>query len=66
MSAPVQTLSFSMPMFRAFVPEKIRPWIYLFMAATFQFSGGTLLGNAQPDDGHYGSYERRLADVPVR
>lgn len=44
MSAPVQTLSFSMPMFRAFVPEKIRPWIYLFMAATFQFSGGLYLG----------------------
>lgn len=44
MSASVQPFSFSMPMFRAFVPEKIRPWIYLFMAATFQFSGGLYIG----------------------
>ena len=28
-----------MPMFRSFVPEKIRPWIYLCMAIFFQLSG---------------------------
>ncbi len=35
---------FSMPMFRSFVPERIRPWIYVFFAFTFQFSGGLYLG----------------------
>lgn len=34
-----------MPMFRGFVPRKLQPWIYLFMAFTFQFSGGLYLGN---------------------
>ena len=33
-----------MPMFRGFVPERIRPWIYVFIAFTFQFSGGLYLG----------------------
>ena len=33
-----------MPMFRSFVPERIRPWIYVFIAFTFQFSGGLYLG----------------------
>lgn len=33
-----------MPMFRAFVPEFIRPWIYLALAFTFQFSGGIYIG----------------------
>lgn len=33
-----------MPMFRAFVPERIRPWIYVFIAVTFQCSGGLYLG----------------------
>lgn len=33
-----------MPMFRGFVPERIRPWIYVFFAITFQFSGGLYLG----------------------
>ena len=37
-------MPFSMPMFRSFVPEKLRPWIYVFMAVTFQFSGGLYLG----------------------
>ena len=37
-------MPFSMPMFRSFVPEKIRPWIYVFIAVTFQFSGGLYLG----------------------
>ena len=33
-----------MPMFRDFVPPKIRPWIYLLIAVTFQFSGGLYMG----------------------
>lgn len=37
-------MPFSMPMFRSFVPEKIRPWIYVLFAFTFQFSGGLYLG----------------------
>ena len=35
---------FSMPMFRSFVPERIRPWIYVFIVITFQCSGGLYLG----------------------
>ena len=35
---------FSMPMFRDFVPSKIRPWIYVAFALSFQFSGGLYLG----------------------
>ena len=34
---------FSMPMFRGFVPERIRPWIYLLVAFAFQMSGGIYL-----------------------
>ncbi len=34
-----------MPMFRQFVPSAIRPWIYLFIAFTFQLSGGVYLGS---------------------
>ena len=37
-------MPFSMPMFRSFVPERIRPWMYVFIAFTFQFSGGLYLG----------------------
>lgn len=33
-----------MPMFRSFVPRKIRPWIYVFFAFSFQLSGGLYLG----------------------
>ena len=45
MSEAVQTTpSFSMPMFRRFVPERMRPWIYVLIAFTFQFSGGLYLG----------------------
>ncbi len=33
-----------MPMFRSFVSGRIRPWIYVLMAFTFQFSGGLYLG----------------------
>lgn len=35
---------FAMPMFRPFVPEKLRPWIYVLQAFCFQFSGGIYLG----------------------
>ena len=35
---------FSMPMFNEFVPEKIRPWIYIFIAMCFQLSGARYLG----------------------
>ena len=31
---------FAMPFFRAFVPERLRPWIYLLFAFFFQLSGG--------------------------
>ena len=44
MSGTAQPMPFSMPMFRSFVPERIRPWIYVFSAITFQFSGGLYLG----------------------
>lgn len=44
MSGTAQTIPFSMPMFRSFVPERIRPWIYILLAVTFQFSGGLYLG----------------------
>lgn len=37
-------MPFSMPMFRDFVPKNYRPWIYVFLAITFQFSGGLYLG----------------------
>ena len=38
MSAPVLNGPFIMPMFRSFVPRKMQPWIYLFIAVTFQLS----------------------------
>ena len=44
MGAPVLNGPFVMPMFRSFVPRKIQPWIYLFIAITFQLSGGVYLG----------------------
>lgn len=34
-----------MPMFRSFVPEFIRPWIYVFFATVFQLTGGVYLGS---------------------
>lgn len=33
-----------MPMFRAFVPRRIQPWIYLVQVMCIQFSGGVYLG----------------------
>ena len=44
MSAPVLNGPFVMPMFRSFVPRRMQPWIYLFIAVTFQLSGGVYLG----------------------
>ena len=35
---------FAMPMFRPGVPRRVQPWVYLFMAFTFQFSGGVYMG----------------------
>ena len=36
---------FAMPMFHAFVPKAVRPWIYVVLAFCFQFSGGVYLGS---------------------
>ena len=44
MGDAMQQRPFSMPMFKGFVPEKIRPWIYVLLAFTFQFSGGLYMG----------------------
>lgn len=44
MSAP-QNYPFAMPMYRDFVPQGIRPWLYILMAFTFQLSGGVYLGS---------------------
>jgi hypothetical protein len=35
---------FSIPAFRSFVPRRLQPWIYVFFAFTFQFSGCRYLG----------------------
>lgn len=34
-----------MPMFRNFVPRKLQPWLYIFIAVTFQLSGGLYMAN---------------------
>ena len=44
MKAPHSTVPFAMPMFRAFVPRRLQPWIYVCIAVTFQLSGGLYLG----------------------
>lgn len=44
MGAPVLNGPFVMPMVREFIPRKIQPWLYLFIAITFQLSGGLYLG----------------------
>ena len=38
---------FSMPMFNPWVPERLRPWIYLLFAFLFQLSGGIYFANMQ-------------------
>ena len=45
MGAPVLNGPFTMPMFRQFVPRPLQPWIYVFMAVSFQLSGGLYLGS---------------------
>ena len=36
---------FTMPMFNPWVPEKLRPWIYILFALLFQLSGGIYFSN---------------------
>ena len=48
MGAPILNGPFTMPMFRAFVPRKLQPWIYIFFAVSFQLSGGLYLGSLNP------------------
>ena len=38
---------FSMPMLNAWVPEKVRPWVYLLFAFCFQLTGGIYFSNMQ-------------------
>ena len=38
---------FAMPMFRPWVPERVRPWMYVVFAALFQLSGGVYFANLQ-------------------
>lgn len=37
------TKPFSIPAIRDFVPEKLKPWVIIFIVTTFQFSGGIYL-----------------------
>lgn len=37
-------MTFSMPMFKEWVPEKIRPWLYVYFILTFQLTSGLYLG----------------------
>ena len=39
-----QPMKFSMPMMNDFVPERLRPWLYVFIALCFQISGARYLG----------------------
>ena len=34
-----------MPMFKDWVPERLRPWLYVYLIFTFQLSGGVYLGS---------------------
>ena len=38
---------FAMPMFNPWVPEKVRPWIYIVFAALFQLSSGVYFSSLQ-------------------
>ena len=38
---------FAMPMFNPWVPEGVRPWIYLLFALFFQLSGGVYFASLQ-------------------
>ena len=63
MGAPVLNGPFTMPMFRDFVPRKLQPWIYVFMAVTFLLSGGLYLGSLNQ---MIGSTSLMREDVPLR
>ncbi len=41
---PPADMGFQMPMFRDWVPRRIRPWIYVLCVLCIQFSGGVYLG----------------------
>lgn len=34
-----------MPMFKDWVPPRLRPWLYVYLAFTFQMSGGVYIGS---------------------
>ena len=38
---------FAMPMFNPWVPERLRPWIYVLFALFFQLSGGIYFSSMQ-------------------
>ena len=44
MSEESEHKPFVVPAFKAFVPAKIQPWIYILMACTFQLSAGVYMG----------------------
>jgi len=41
---PPQGMAFRMPMMKAWVPQRLQPWIYVVTALCFQFSGAMYLG----------------------
>lgn len=45
MSGPILMGPFKMPMMRDFVPKKVQPWLYVFIAAVFQLTGVVYLGS---------------------
>lgn len=47
-------MAFSMPMYHDFVPQWIRPWIYVVLAFCFQFSNGMYLGAMNNVIGEWG------------
>lgn len=48
---PPANAGFSMPMFKTFVPESLRPWLYVLTAFCFQFSNGFYLGSLEDIQG---------------
>lgn len=62
MAAPEKGWSFEMPMYRPWVPLRIRPWIYVLFAVSFQISGGVYLGAASQI---YGSLSLMREDITM-
>ena len=56
---------FSMPMFREWVPEGIRPWIYVLQAFCFQFSSGIYLGAMNDMIGEHSWMREDVTFLPV-